>query len=143
MSVRWLCFSVYCGLIGAACSGAGAAPEEVGFFGDPTAITTSDASDLRVALYTSPRANPVRGKNSVRLDLSAASMGPSPELDVQLTTLMPAMGHGSGMEPELVDIEGHRYTFENVVLHMPGVWELRVAVSGDIEDELVFEFDVD
>lgn len=143
MSVRWLCFAVSSVLCGVACSGAGSASEAAYFSGGPTAITTSDASDLRVALYTSPRENPVRGKNSVRLDITAENAELRSELDVRLKTLMPAMGHGSGTQPELVEIDGHRYTFENVVLHMPGVWELRVEVSGDIQDELVFEFDVD
>ncbi len=144
MFARWsLSAVVVFGLTSPACSGAGAEPLAGDFSGDPTATTTSETGELHVALYTLPAEAPVRGTNQVLLQVTPVGDSPEPELDVRLTTFMPAMGHGSGKEPKLVAIEAGRYTFENVVLNMPGLWELHVAVSGDIEDAIKFQFDVE
>lgn len=143
MFARWSLGAVVFGLVSSACSGAGGEPPAGDFFGDPTATTTSASGELHVALYTLPAETPVRGKNQVLLEVTPMGGSREPELDIQLTTFMPAMGHGSGKVPKLVAIEAGRYTFENVVLNMPGLWELHVAVSGDVEDEFTFQFDVE
>jgi hypothetical protein len=135
------------GWLVAACSGA-APDSSSGFSDDPSAVVESTKGRLHAALYTSPSTTPVRGNNQVQLALFAGEVSSKDEaqltdLDVQLTTLMPAMGHGGPKQPELVAIEGDRYVFHNVVLNMPGRWQLRVSVSGEINDQLVFEFDVD
>lgn len=111
----------------------------------PTALAVTK-SGLEVALYSLRSETLNRGSNRVRLELTSADEQDTAEaanLDVELTTFMPAMGHGASEQPELVTTDENRYTFDKVVLNMPGLWELHVAVSGDVEDELVFEFDVE
>lgn len=139
------------GWLVAAC--AGAAPDASSeFSNDPSAVVESTKGRLHAALYTSPSTNPVRGNNQVQLALfpnesssgeSSLEEAPLTDLDIKLTTLMPAMGHGGPQQPKLVAVEGERYVFHNVVLNMPGRWQLRVSISGEVNDQLVFEFDVD
>lgn len=134
------------GWLVAACSGA--SPNSTSeFSNDPSAVVESTKGRLHAALYTSPSTTPVRGNNQVQLALFPGEMSseeaPLTDLDIKLTTLMPTMGHGGPQQPKLVAIEGERYVFHNVVLNMPGRWQLRASVSGEINDQLVFEFDVD
>lgn len=121
-----------------------------GSFSDtPAAVERSKAGDFEVTLYSSPTRVPVRGENHVRVALDLRQ-----DEDVVVTpslvTFMPAMGHGSGVSPKLTSVEDDRsYTFENVVLNMPGRWELRLTLESEHDDgttkvdSAVFEFDVD
>jgi hypothetical protein len=132
----------------AGCSGAGQADlamtdpgSDSDFFEQPGAVATTTKNDLTVSLYSLPKASLVRGNNRVQLEVDAEEG--TPDLDIELETFMPAMGHGPSQQPELVEVSTNRYTFDKVVLNMPGLWELHVHFSGDVRDELVFEFDVD
>lgn len=145
------CSSVICALAvcvaATACSGAsvddaGSGSAQASAFSErPGAIASSQKNDLTVALYSLPKERLVRGNNRVQLEveLDEGAAG----LDVELSTYMPAMGHGPSQQPELVEIAANRYTFDKVVLNMPGLWELHARFSGDVRDELVFEFDVE
>lgn len=135
------------GIALAGCSGAGAedatasaAMSAATFPDQPGAIATSAKNDLTVSLYSLPNPSLVRGSNRIQLEVEGLT---DPDLDIELETYMPAMGHGPSQQPELIEVSANRYTFEKVVLHMPGMWELRVRFSGQLRDELVFEFDVD
>lgn len=118
------------------------------FSNTPAAIERSKAGDFEVTLYSSPTRVPIRGENHVRVAVDAQH-----DKDVVVTpslvTFMPAMGHGSGVAPKLVSVEDNTYTFEKVVLNMPGRWELRLNLEsehgdGTTEmDNVVFEFDVE
>jgi hypothetical protein len=134
-------------LLGWGCSSANI--DEPGSFGEtPAAVQRSEQGQFEVALFSSPTDKPMRGDNHVRLEVL-----PENEDDVTVTpslvTFMPAMGHGSGVTPKLTEIEEPLYTFEDVVLNMPGRWELRVRLEGEDQDgathvdHAVFEFDVD
>jgi hypothetical protein len=114
----------------------------------PAAVKRSEQRQFEIALYSSPTDVPVRGENHVRLELSHETDG-GLAITPTLVTFMPAMGHGSGVTPELTEIEGPYYTFEDVVLNMPGRWELRLELQTEgldgstAVDHAVFEFDVD
>lgn len=131
----------------AACSGATTDGAEAGSVEDsdfserPGAIASSQKNDLTVSLYSLPKESLVRGNNRVQLEVEADEG--AADLDVELETYMPAMGHGPSQQPELFEVSANRYTFDKVVLNMPGLWELHVHFSGDVRDELVFEFDVE
>ncbi len=90
----------------------------------------------------------MRGENHIRIAVTHTSEDRI-ELSPSLVTFMPAMGHGSGVIPELSEVAGQTYTFEDVVLNMPGRWELRLELEGESSDgsmavdNAVFEFDVD
>jgi hypothetical protein len=150
MKRRWLVFAgVAAGVAAVACSGAGADGEastqlaDSDFSESPGAIANSTKSELTVSLYSLPKESLVRGNNRVQLEVKGDDGSSAAELEVELETYMPAMGHGPSQQPELVESSANRYTFDNVVLNMPGLWELHVHFSGEVRDELVFEFDVD
>lgn len=126
-----------------ACGDAPPSDETSATPGDAPAAVAETESGLTVALYSLRGETLSRGSNRVRLELTAGADRDTTDVDVTLSTFMPAMGHGASEQPELVTTEANRYTFDKVVLNMPGLWELHVGVSGDVEDELVFEFDVE
>lgn len=140
LSVLWVSVAM------AACGGSAPPASSDGFAPLPSAELVSSDSDLRVALHTVSGETPVRGNNRLQLMFapkSATAFSADPVLDVELSTFMPAMGHGSGQAPRLVEVQASRYTFDNVVLNMPGLWELRLHVEGDITEDMAFEFDVE
>lgn len=126
------------------CSGADAATADSAN-GDvsETPVAQTKSGELTVALYARTTDNLVRGNNRVELEVESAEAQQMPDFEVELMTYMPAMGHGPSQQPKLVEMEGNRYTFDDVVLNMPGLWELHVQFSGDLREELVFEFDVE
>jgi hypothetical protein len=75
-----------------------------------------------------------RGLNALRIEVRGGTL-------TRVTTWMPAMGHGSATEPTL-RVEGSGYVLEQLVLVMPGRWELRCELDGG-EDHAVLTFDVD
>lgn len=149
MKRYWSVFAVAAlGVSAAACSGGGddaepGSSKNSAFSAEPGAVASSTRHGLEVALYTLPKDTLVRGNNRVLLEVVGAHDATTAELDIELETYMPAMGHGASQQPELVEVSANRYTFDKVVLNMPGLWELHVHLSGDVRDELVFEFDVD
>lgn len=142
---QWCCLVSACWAL--ACSGDPTqAPGE--FSDTPAAVSKSSAGQFEIKLYSSPTATPIRGENHVRLDVTRRSGDEAP-LTPTLVTFMPAMGHGSGVVPKLTEVEGQMFTFEDVVLNMPGHWELRLELESESDDgstdvdQAVFEFDVD
>jgi len=121
-----------------ACSSSGPARSTTDTFpAEPTATAVGDAGELRFELRT--LGAPARGYNTFELTVFDQAQGsPRDDLSVDVTTWMPAMGHGSSTE-EAIDPEGGgRYKVSNVTLYMPGTWELRASVSGGATDRVVF-----
>lgn len=58
---------------------------------------------------------------------------PAPGLALHVTPWMPAMGHGASIEPTIVDRGNGDYLVDDLVLPMPGTWELRVSTSDGSE----------
>jgi hypothetical protein len=120
-----------------------------GVFGDtPAAVEFSNDRLFEVALYSSPTRTPTRGDNHVRIDL-VHSNSDAVSVTPDLSTFMPAMGHGSGISPKLTEVSAETYTFEDVVLNMPGRWQLQLELETELDDgssrldHATFEFDVD
>jgi hypothetical protein len=55
---------------------------------------------------------------------------------------MPAMGHGSSVEPVTTAKGNGTYVLDNVYLFMAGHWELRTTFSGSVTDRATPSFDV-
>lgn len=123
----------------AGCSGDGAA-NDAGI-GDTSLDSTSGA--LHVEVTSEPSSAPVRGSNRIYFEVSANDTGePADGLVMQMVPFMPAMGHGSSSEPSSSELGGGRYAFDDVLLTMPGVWELRTSISGTASDYVAPRFDV-
>jgi hypothetical protein len=115
------------------CSSAAPSAGPATFSSDAYAMATSDSGALHVEVRTSPQP-PVRGTNEAELTVTGADDGrPRDGLDVQVTTWMPAMNHGSSA-PTVTAEGGGKYLVQGVYLYMPGTWELRMTFAGAITD---------
>ncbi len=53
--------------------------------------------------------------------------------EIEFDAVMPAHQHGMNYDPEIVEVEPGLFRVSNIVFHMPGSWELRVAARTDAE----------
>jgi hypothetical protein len=112
-----------------------------GFGAQPFTTATSDGGKLSVALYSSP--DPIARVSSVELVVTDATSGtPVDGLDVSIEPFMPAMGHGASTQPTLEAKGGGVYIATNVLMVMPGEWQLRTTFAGSVSDTLVTSVDV-
>lgn len=122
------------------CSGGGNSAVDAGI-GQTSLV--SDSGALRIEVASAPSDAPVRGSNSIYFDVSASESGePVVGLAMHMVPFMPAMGHGSASEPSSSDLGSGRYEFDDVLLTMPGVWELRTTIDGTESDYVAPRFDV-
>jgi hypothetical protein len=115
--------AVLCALL-VAC--APAADGSTAFPEAPYATTQTGA--YTIALRTSPSQPPPRGEMDLLLSVSDGA--PVDGLNLVVVPWMPAMGHGSSIAPTVTPKGGGDYLVTNVVLPMPGTWELRVSGAG-------------
>ena len=90
--------------------------------------TQTMGGDYDIALRSSPAQPPTRGE--MELLLSVTNAATSQAVDgLQLTVVpwMPAMGHGSSMTPVVTPRGDGDYLVTNVVLAMPGTWQINVT----------------
>jgi hypothetical protein len=101
----------------------------------------SESGELLVELRTPYGLT--RGSNEVLLHvLQAVDGAPANGLVLEMEPFMPAMGHGSGVAPQVMQANSGDYWFSEVVLNMAGRWQLRTSISGDRQDHVVFDVDV-
>lgn len=115
------------------------AAQNVGFGTSP--LTTTDGQAVHAALFTSPQP-PERGLNEAKLTLTGAAGQPLDGLMLTVTPWMPQHGHGTSVSPTVTPNGNGTWTVSNLYLAMPGQWQLRVDVSGAVNDELVASFDI-
>jgi hypothetical protein len=60
-----------------------------------------------------------------------------------MVPFMPAMGHGSSTVPTIASLGSGKYGVDDVVLAMPGMWELRTTISGEASDYAVPRVEVE
>jgi len=107
----------------------------------PARVLLSESGLLRFELRTP--SGVARGTNDVLLHVAEAdSETPSDELVLEMLPFMPAMGHGSGVSPQVTPLGSGDYAFSEVVLNMGGRWQLRTSISGERSDHVVFDVDV-
>jgi hypothetical protein len=122
----------------AACSGAGAGGSETSreFSGPTYASATTSEHLLAFSVRFNPEATPTRGVNAIELTVVDSAGAPRDGLGVSLLPWMPAMNHGSSVEP-VISAMGHgRYFADNVSMFMPGRWQLRVALAQPGSDDV-------
>lgn len=100
----------------------------------PIATATSAACGVSFDVYSAP--DPlVRGVASIELVASPPEAG----LAITMVPFMPAMGHGSATTPTVVDQGRGVYVANDVVLAMPGTWQLRTSLGGACGDSIVID----
>lgn len=107
------------------------------------ATTTSTSGLLTVSARTLDDQPPARGANPFDIEVTRASDGaPLEGLELTLIPWMPAMGHGTSARPTVSELGAGHYLAENVYLFMPGLWELRVSLSGPLRDDAAPSFQI-
>lgn len=106
------------------------------------AVITSDEGKLTIEVRTGPAQPPVRGRSDVQLTVRDAQGAFVDGLSLDATPWMPAMGHGTSVEPVPVGHGDGLYSLRNVSLYMAGRWEVRTKFSGVVMDSATPVFDV-
>ena len=105
----------------------------------PYSAQTSSDGAYDIELRTAPSQPPVRGAIDALLTVTGTN-GASTSHAIHVTPWMPAMGHGSSVTPIVTPRDGGGYVVTNLVLPMPGTWQLRVTIDGG--EETVLPLDV-
>jgi hypothetical protein len=91
----------------------------------------SDSGQQHVDVRTAPQQPPTRGIVEMQLTITDATTGdPQAGLALKIVPWMPAMGHGTSVTPTVVESAPGIYDLENLVLFMPGVWQIRTELDG-------------
>lgn len=130
---KWLSKLAAVPLLGwglSACGG-GASPAANSFPADTLFELMSDTGQQRVDVRTAPQQPPTRGIVEMQLTITDATTGdPQTGLGLKVVPWMPAMGHGTSVTPTVVESAPGIYDLENLVLFMPGVWQIRTELDG-------------
>lgn len=113
-----------------------------GTFPDEALMTVkSDDGAYTVEVRTSPQP-PSRGTNEVEYRVLDANGAGVDDLSLTVTPWMPEMGHGSSVVPDVAPEDEGKYLVTNVVLFMPGTWQLRTTIDGRASDHVAPEFSI-
>lgn len=109
--------------------------------GDPTTVVGSAG---RVEFHAEPTHAPSEGENAFHVELrDAATSEPLAGMRLQVSAVMPSMGHAAPEGVVVTDVGGGAYDVESLVFTMPGLWEVRYrAAKGDLTDEAAFRYEV-
>jgi hypothetical protein len=111
------------------------------FGGAPFATIQSDTGALSIEVRTWPAQPPDRGESAVQFTVVRGG-APDSALAFTPELWMPDMDHGASTEPT-VEIDGAGvYVFDACELFMPGRWQLRTTIAGDVDDSAVAEFEI-
>jgi hypothetical protein len=132
-------------VVAAGCGGepAGSSPT-ASFPAEPFQIITSVRAQFSVAIRAAPEQPPARGTNTIQYQVTDQMGAGVSGLAITVVPWMPAHGHGGSARPTVIDRGGGVYEAANVVLFMPGRWELRTTLAGrnTPEDSVIPAFDV-
>ncbi len=114
---------------------------------DTRAPAPADSSEVSVASVASAsgrfqvevwaRQLPLkRGPHNLRIVVTETqTRKPAAGLQLSLEPWMPSMGHGLQDTPQVVAAGAGQFQVANLDLFMPGVWELRMRLSGAATDQ--------
>ena len=114
-----------------ACGGGASPAASHSFPAEALFELTTDSSQQRVDVRTAPQQPPTRGIVEVQLTITdAMSSAPESGLELRVVPWMPAMGHGTSVTPTVVETSPGVYEIQNLVLYMPGTWQIRSEWDG-------------
>ncbi len=109
----------------------------------PLMTMMSTSGTLRVAVRSEPTQPPELGTSNWSYTITNAETDkPVDGLSIAVVPWMPAMGHGTSTVPQVTEQGDGVYHVDEVVLFMPGQWDLRTAISGADKDDLVVSVDI-
>jgi hypothetical protein len=130
------------GLGGGACgTDPGPSTEPPSFAADPDQVLASDSGRLTVAVRFAP-APPAVGTDAVQLSFTDAGGAPAAGLGLTVVPWMPAHGHGTSVNPTVTETAPGTFLATPVYLFMPGSWELRMTISGSVDDTAKAAFEI-
>ncbi len=129
-----------CAVFAALLAGCGSPPpgamQPLDFPATPFETVVSSMGLLHVDVRWSP-ANPVKGENAVQLTFSDALGNAIDGLSVAVVPWMPAHGHGTSIQPLTAPTAPGVVVATPVYLFMSGEWQLRMSITGSLNDSAV------
>jgi hypothetical protein len=108
-----------------------------------TAGLTKPAGTLQVKLVDAQPGPPIKGTNTLMLEIVDPAGNPVDGATVTVTPFMPDHGHGSAVTPIVTAAGSGKYEVTKVYLAMAGLWKITVSVqmpSGGGIQEAAFQF---
>jgi hypothetical protein len=104
----------------------------------PTSFETivSSGGHLHLDVRWSPSV-PVKGSDAAQLTFSDDLGNPVDGLSVGVLPWMPAHGHGTSIEPVVEATAPGVLVVSPLYLYMSGGWQLRIAITGPLDDSAV------
>jgi hypothetical protein len=128
------------GLVG--CAGSAPGPSDT-FPSQSLFELLSDSGAQRVEVRTAPDQPPTRGNVTMRLSITdAATDAAETGLELKVVPWMPAMGHGTSVTPTIVETAPGIYDLENLILFMPGTWQIRTQWGAAVGTHVTPTLDV-
>ncbi|HEX4405352.1 MAG TPA: FixH family protein [Polyangia bacterium] len=118
-----------------------AAPDETSFASAPLQTITSSSGRLNIQLRWSPP-TPVKGENAVELTFLDAQGVAVDGLDATVVPWMPAHGHGTSVQPETTTSATGALIASPLYLYMSGQWQLRLTITGGVDDAAVADVQI-
>jgi len=138
--MRETTFVLACALLVGCSASSTPAPGATTFATTPIGAVTSTSGARTVTVFPAT-SGVVQGIDTVEFVVTDATTGaPVDGLTLGIVPWMPAMGHGSSVVPSVEPAGDGAYVATNVVLFMPGTWELRTSLG--TADSAVVTLDV-
>jgi hypothetical protein len=140
--MKWIALMIAPFALGACASESAPGGQDTTFPDAPYATVMTESGALQLAVRTAPAQPPPRGVITVEYTFTDAGGQARDGLDLSVTPWMPEMGHGASVEPEIEPLGDGRYDVSKLTLYMPGRWELRTSIAGEVTDHVVVTLDV-
>jgi hypothetical protein len=82
-----------------------------------------------VKFLDSDPAPPIKGTNNWTIELTDASGAPIDGAAITAFPYMPDHGHGTSVKPTVTSMGSGKYSVDNVLLFMPGLWQTTLTVT--------------
>lgn len=106
------------------------------FSGPASDTVASTTGALSIGIRWSPDV-PVKGSDAAELTFLDASGNPVDGLTVTIVPWMPAHGHGTSIQPIMMTESPGVQIATPLYLFMSGEWQLRMMITGAIDDSAV------
>ena len=111
------------------------------FAADPDQTLMSDSGTLQVAVRYWPRP-PSVGEDAAELSFTDANGAPVTGIGLTVVPWMPAHGHGTSVNPTVMETTPGTFVASPLYLFMPGSWELRMTTTGSVDDTATAAFEL-
>jgi hypothetical protein len=139
--VIWLCVATTTLVAGGACGTDPVPSSQPSFGADPDQTISTDSGNLTIEVRFSP-SPPSIGTDASQLTFKDANGAALTGLSVGVVPWMPAHGHGTSVDPTVSETTPGTFVANPLYLFMPGSWELRVTISGTVDDTAKAAFEI-